>query len=147
MAGRETVRPAVRTDFEPAGGRIHVEFDGKEVIETAVADFGGRTALAEHKEVPVVVASQLDGGSAGEDVSGSIILVERGGYTFVEKAVNAQTAGAVAIIIYNDESAGVPMEMGGSCEEIDSDGTPHETLMESITIPVLSIGHADGIRV
>ena len=68
--------------------------------------------------------------------------------------MNAQNAGAVAIIIYNNEpaghgdtsSGGAPMEMGGSHEEIDSEGVSHDTLMDSITIPVLSIGEADALQ-
>jgi minor extracellular serine protease Vpr len=47
-------------------------------------------------------------GMKGElkNVAGKIVLIERGKYTFTEKAKNAQDAGAKAVIIYNNLSGG-----------------------------------------
>ena len=42
----------------------------------------------------------------GKDLSGKIALIKRGAITFIEKAQNAQNAGATAVIIYNHESGG-----------------------------------------
>ncbi|MBZ9623618.1 S8 family serine peptidase [Clostridium sp. FP2] len=39
----------------------------------------------------------------GKDLKGKIALVKRGSNTFIEKKVNAQTAGAIATIIYNKD--------------------------------------------
>lgn len=45
---------------------------------------------------------------AGLDLTGKIALIQRGTYTFVDKAANAAAAGAVGAIIFNNE----PGEMG-----------------------------------
>lgn len=42
----------------------------------------------------------------GKDLTGKIALVKRGSITFVEKQINAQNAGASAVIIYNSSNAG-----------------------------------------
>lgn len=41
----------------------------------------------------------------GKDYKGKIALVQRGAITFVEKQINAQAAGASAVIIYNTDAA------------------------------------------
>ncbi len=46
---------------------------------------------------------------AGKDVNGKIALVKRGTYTFVDKALNAQAAGAAGIIIYNNAAGTINM--------------------------------------
>ena len=61
--------------------------------------------------------------------AGSIALVDRGSCPFVQKAGNAQAAGAVAMIVAND-SPSAPINMGGSDP--------------SITIPSVMISQADG---
>ena len=63
------------------------------------------------------------------NVSGKIALIRRGSCTFVEKVKNAQTAGAIAVIMMNNVD-GTPVAMGGT------DGT--------ITIPSVMISKADG---
>lgn len=62
------------------------------------------------------------------DVTGKIALVERGVIAFTEKCQNAQNAGAVACLVYNNESGTITMDMTGS----------------SVTIPCASITMADG---
>jgi PA domain len=61
--------------------------------------------------------------------AGAIALVDRGGCTFVQKATNAQTAGASAVIVVNNV-AGDPGTLTG-----DGPG---------ITIPVVMVSQADG---
>jgi predicted deacylase len=61
--------------------------------------------------------------------AGAIALVDRGSCTFVQKARNAQAAGASAVIVANDRP-GDPSEPSG-----DDD---------SITIPVVQVSQADG---
>lgn len=62
-----------------------------------------------------------------ENVKGKIALIERGELTFTEKAKNAQKAGAVAIIIYNN-----------------TDGQFIGNLDEKLDIPVASISKKAG---
>jgi subtilisin family serine protease len=82
----------------------------------------------------------LEGGGAGttsdaceplvndNDMSGSIALVQRGGCEFDIKIGNAEDAGAVAVIVYNN--AGDPVVMNGSADLVD--------------IPAVMTGQADG---
>ncbi|MGK7376425.1 S8 family serine peptidase [Planococcus sp. 1R117A] len=46
----------------------------------------------------------------GKDFKGKVALIARGGITFVEKGLNAQKAGAVAVIIYNNTTGTVAMQ-------------------------------------
>jgi hypothetical protein len=63
-----------------------------------------------------------------------IAMVERGGCTFVEKAMNAQAAGADALIVFNN---GEPIAFMGASDEATA---------QEVTIPVVEIttsaGHA-----
>ena len=43
------------------------------------------------------------------NLSGSIALIKRGACQFGLKALNAQNAGAVAVIIYNNNNSGQPI--------------------------------------
>jgi Zn-dependent metalloprotease len=63
------------------------------------------------------------------EVNGKIALIERGQCTFTSKVKNAQDAGAIAAIVYNNLEGG-PAPMGGT------DGT--------ITIPSVGLTKADG---
>lgn len=62
------------------------------------------------------------------DVRGKIALVERGVLAFTEKCENAQNAGAVGCLIYNNQSGTITMDMSQS----------------KVTIPCASITMADG---
>ncbi len=62
----------------------------------------------------------------GLDVSGKIVLVARGSTTFEEKAAVAQSMGAAGLIIYNNVSGDIKMNVGDA------------------TIPVCSISQDDG---
>ncbi|MFD1138193.1 S8 family serine peptidase [Paenibacillus urinalis] len=62
------------------------------------------------------------------DLTGKVALIQRGSISFTEKSVNAQAAGAVAAIIYNNE----PGNFGGTL------GVPGDY------IPTLSISLEDG---
>ena len=65
-------------------------------------------------------------------LTGKIALIRRGTCTFYEKSRNAQAAGAVGVVIYNN-AAGLP--------SITVAGTP------PITIPVVSITAASGVLI
>ena len=70
--------------------------------------------------------------STSYDLSGSIALIRRGACQFGLKALNAQNAGAIAIIIYNNNNSGQPFDMAAG-----DDG-------DDVTIPVFSMSGADG---
>lgn len=64
--------------------------------------------------------------------SGNIAVVDRGTCAFVDKVANAQAAGAIAVVVVNDQGDGV-LSMGGS----DA----------GITIPSVFVGQSDGATI
>ncbi|KAJ1905671.1 hypothetical protein LPJ81_001797 [Coemansia sp. IMI 209127] len=85
-------------------------------------------------ESPVAVVALVDGSgnnegcnSTSRNLSGKVALVKRGTCTFVQKALNAQEAGAVGIVIYNNDS-----------------GMLSPGVNSSITIPTVIISRSDG---
>src|SRR5262249_36615412 len=64
------------------------------------------------------------------NVTGKIVLVDRGSCTFVTKARSVQTAGGLGMIVANNAAGTTPPGLGGA------DPT--------ITIPVMSVTQADG---
>ena len=66
---------------------------------------------------------------AGVDVAGKVALVSRGGCSFPEKQANAQAAGAVACVVYNNTLGIVNMQIN------DGEGN----------IPCVSVTKADGL--
>lgn len=98
-------------------------------IATNAAEFGppefdlsGNLSLAGDGSAPVTDGCETIGAAA----AGTIVLVDRGLCAFKQKAVNAQAAGAIGVLIANNE-AGDPPGM--------ADGDP----AGDVTIPVLSI--------
>jgi hypothetical protein len=63
------------------------------------------------------------------DVAGRVALVDRGGCFFVTKALRAQEAGAIAVVVANHESCG-PSPMGGESADV--------------RIPAIGISKSDG---
>ena len=85
----------------------------------------------------VLVASNDDQPSEGcstlqnaNEINGKIAVADRGSCFFYEKALNAQEAGAIALIIINNQTGGT-VTMGG-----DDGG--------AVNIPVVSVSLADG---
>lgn len=66
----------------------------------------------------------------GAQVAGNIALVDRGSCTFASKALNAQNAGAIAVIIVDNQVSSTPPGLGGSGP--------------LVTIPTVSVTLADG---
>ena len=87
----------------------------------------GDIVLIEDDTVPVTdgCESVLNGPA----LNGKIALIDRGLCPFVDKAANAQNAGAIAVVIANNV-AGAPPSMGGDLPTLD--------------IPCVSISQADG---
>ena len=71
------------------------------------------------------------------DVSGKVVLIGRGGCTFANKAVAAQNAGAVGVIIVNDDEA------NPNTVRIMDDGDTGT----SAAIPVLMVSYNGGTQI
>jgi hypothetical protein len=65
----------------------------------------------------------------GADLSGKIAITRRGACAFTDKVIAAQNAGAIAVIVVNNQPGG-PIVMGGANPDI--------------TIPALMLGDVDG---
>ena len=104
-------------------------------LTTSTAKFGAQHVGPEHQDAEIVLADPLDGSAklTNTNAAGKIVLVECGNVTSVEKARNAQSAGANAVIIYNN--------VDGAPFTLSSNGASG-----AITIPVVSISQADGIQ-
>ncbi len=107
-------------------------------LETGTANFGPDTFQLSRRVVLVDDGDDvpLDGCAPGPDwvsrVDDLIVLVERGGCSFQDKAINAQDAGAAGLLIMNDMPGDPPPQMG----DVDP------SLV--VNIPILSITYEDG---
>ncbi len=96
-----------------------------DTMEIAAVPLSGSASATETR---VLVAAGLGYESDfPEEANGNIVLIERGEITFSEKVANAESAGAVAAVIYNNEGG----PFGGQ-------------LSETPGIPVVSIAREDG---
>ena len=107
-------------------------------LEVSRASFGG-----DIDSIPITgnVAIADDGGINGtlacntiqntEEVEGKIVLIDRGTCFFVDKARNAQIAGAIAVVVCNFENSRVGM------------GAPPEDPGNDITIPIVMLTSGD----
>jgi hypothetical protein len=105
-----------------------------QTLTVGVADFGpqsfnvsGSVILGQDGTAPTTDACQALTGSA----MGKIVLVDRGMCTFKQKALNAQNAGAIGVILANNAPGGAP-------------AMPANPGGPAVTIPILSITQADG---
>jgi subtilisin family serine protease len=96
------------------------------------ASFGGTVPTPLTADVALPAAANANGCAAfATPVTGKIALVARGTCNFTVKAKNAQNAGAVAVLIYNNQP-GIP-GLGGT------DAT--------VTIPARGLSRADGLAI
>lgn len=101
-------------------------------LQAATAEFGGVPPPG-GTEGTLVYAQPADACAAITNASalaGKVALIDRGTCFFVEKAKRAQTAGAIAVVIANNQAGLTPM--GGE------DAT--------VTIPTVQVTQADGTR-
>lgn len=77
---------------------------------------------------PLAQASVQDGCTAISDLPGSIAVIQRGTCSFAVKAANAQAAGAIGVVLYNNQTGVVSPTVEGA----------------GITIPVVMIGKEHG---
>lgn len=66
-------------------------------------------------------------------LTGMVALVRRGGCSFYQKSIDAQTAGAIAVVIYNNAA--------GRIGSITVAGTP------AVTVPVVNISDTEGVLI
>ncbi|WP_084470250.1 S8 family peptidase [Jiangella gansuensis] len=69
------------------------------------------------------------------DLTGTAALIERGTCSFYEKAINAQNAGAAAVVLYNN--------VAGAFAPTVAPTTPADP---PVTIPVVAVSQADGVE-
>ncbi|RYG55100.1 hypothetical protein EON66_06095 [archaeon] len=84
-------------------------------------------------------------------VGGTIVLAKRGGASIPTKAVHAQRAGALALLIVDDGSCGDAFECGGwlgsKADHPDGFIVAHElSAWQQVRIPVALIAARDGAR-
>ena len=113
LAGTYEINPAAfgpRVDLVPVAGKIVAALDAADEAGPETTD--GCSAYTNSAEL-----------------AGRVVLVDRGTCTFVDKALRAQTAGAIGLIVVNNAACGLP-PMGGESDEV--------------RIPAIGISKADG---
>ncbi len=91
-------------------------FDGQSLIADP-AGFGPTLADTGDISGDLAVASPLDGCSAltnPAEIAGKIALIQRGACAFSVKVENAEAAGALAVVVFNNQPGQGPIVMGGS---------------------------------
>jgi Zn-dependent M28 family amino/carboxypeptidase len=121
-------------------------------IDTQTMSFSGSADIEGGNVIPVDLDLGLDNTSTsgctaddfvGPDWSGmdDIALIQRGACAFGLKAVNAQAAGAEAVIIFNQGNTADPGRQG------IIGGTLGADVVGTLTIPVLDTSYSDGLVV
>ena len=124
--------PQLRAGLFPGKAVATLELDGQPTTPIGAATFGPQDF---HLTETVVLAQDGVGTVTDaceelvNDVAGKVVLADRGECKFVLKAQNAAAAGAIALIIANDQEGAPPPTLGGSGE---------------VDIPALSITYEEG---
>ncbi len=135
--------PGIAEKVITAGASTNPHFIGIPITVTGIGTFGA--ALGQfHNFVPPFVSSApftatynattpVNGCTTiTNNLSGQIALIRRGACTFSTKIRNAQTAGAIGVIVYNNV-LGDPVAMA-------QDGTPNQP-----TIPAVMVSRSKGL--
>ena len=109
---------------------VESDFSANNKLED-IGQVGGQLVLLKDAQGGTYLGCLGTDLSNGADFAGKIVLIERGTCFFVEKVLRAQELGAIAVIVFNNES-NEPIVMGGS----DS----------RITIPAVMISRYDGLN-
>jgi hypothetical protein len=97
--------------------------------------FGAQTGLP---SATLIATPNLDGTPGlGQDFTGKIVIISRGGFPFSVKAKNAQDAGAIGVVIYNSVTGAGLFTPGDVFQPGGADPT--------VTIPVFGISHSAGL--
>ena len=129
--GGDTENP---TTYISEGNTIEIKKPtGQNNISFSTASFG-KSLTSDPIEAEVIITDPEDGCGSISSVDGKIALVQRGSCQFGVKALNAQNAGAIAVIVFNNDGDDlVNMSVG-------------DTDPNSINIPAVFISQSDGIR-
>jgi len=129
--------PGIADKVITVGASTNPHFIGIPVTVTSIGTFGA--AIGQFANfVPAVTAtyvttSPTNGCTAiSESLAGEIALIARGACTFSTKIRNAQSAGAIGVIVYNSQQ-GDPVAMA-------QDGTPNQP-----TIPAVMVSRPNGL--
>ncbi|MBQ7873691.1 MAG: S8 family serine peptidase, partial [Oscillospiraceae bacterium] len=95
---------------------------------TAAYNLPSITSLTESYGVVYVPGTGEAADFEGLDVTGKVVLVQRGVISFLDKCTNAEAAGAVACIVFNNADGEFGMDLTGN----------------TLSIPCISITMADG---
>ncbi|QDZ18647.1 subtilisin-like serine protease [Chloropicon primus] len=122
-------------------GGVYFDVKHASSFDALEAHFGGAAAYRNVKGMSyaMVGAKPLKACDAlynADDVKGKVVIIERGMCPFTEKARNAQTAGAKAVLIYNNKEKGFYYMAGKKTDPGDD-----------ITIPSYSISLRYGQQV
>ncbi len=114
----------------PAGLGLEASLtSGADYYTVIPLEFSGYTPPGGLTRLLVDCGKGLDGSYFPAVVSGNIALIERGDNTFKEKTINAQNAGAVAAVIFNNESGNFSGTLGEA----------------GYWIPVIALAQEDGL--
>jgi len=125
-----TINPGgSKIGYQPATGAP----DAPSGLSLPVTKAPGSTTTTANDGCSVSGASPYAAGS----LDGKAVLIRRGGCTFREKVLNAQAAGAKAVIIYNNAS--------GFISPTVSPSTENDNVV--VEIPVVSVLREDGAKI
>jgi minor extracellular serine protease Vpr len=129
--------PGIADKVITVGATTNPHFIGVPVTVTSLGPaFGGATGSFA-TFTPAITATYVTTAptngctSISQNLAGEIALIARGSCTFSTKIRNAQTAGAIGVIVYNNQ-VGDPISMG-------QDGTPNQP-----TIPAVMVSNTKG---
>ena len=111
------------------GADHHTFTAGGKPVTVSTAGFGPGT----YTVTGALVADTTGCSALGAAASGKVALVERGTCSFKQKAANAQAAGAIGLVIADNQASSTPPPLG--------DDT---TITTAITIAVMGVSQADG---
>ena len=118
----DTVMNFQRLGIDGAGSlEVLAPGDIAGAYEYGFAAFGPRATAATYQG-EIVLADDGAGGTTAcggiaNDVTGKIALIDRGVCGFADKALVAQNAGAIAMLLGNDRDAASGFTMGGDCPD------------------------------
>jgi Zn-dependent M28 family amino/carboxypeptidase len=119
-------------------------------IKLAPADRASSTSGCQGAFTEAAVGAPLTAAPAGGPndfagfVPGRIALVQRGGCSFALKVANAQTAGAAAVILFNQGNVTVPPTDRSSTLTNITAVPPAGSAFTTITVPVVGVSFAAG---
>lgn len=101
-------------------GTVVTNVDGLDLLPTSqVASFGAQqydvtASLARIDDGTDTTTDGCEMATNAAELAGKIAVVDRGGCAFTVKALNAQDAGAVGVLVVNNTDDGTPAPMGGT---------------------------------